>query len=205
MNRPRETCPGQAVLHAEITYTVRKAKYHPTSLLYRPTSDLSTPFLGRPLKTAHLLRWPASPLAATYLEYVSLGLRWAALHLSRFERPGATWVFQRVWRCTRDFPTRGSWNRERGSGGVVEVGNQVIPQSGDWAIWRLGTQATGQLGEIGNLVIRRFGNWELPNYLIAKLPSRRVAESPSCRLTQSPNRLVAKLPSLFVAGGVAIS
>jgi len=30
----------------------------------------------------------ASPLAATYLQYASLGLRRAALHLDRFERPG---------------------------------------------------------------------------------------------------------------------
>jgi hypothetical protein len=45
-------------------------------------------FLSRLLKTAHLRRWPTSPLAATYLEYVSLGLWRAALHLGPFEQPG---------------------------------------------------------------------------------------------------------------------
>jgi len=40
------------------------------------------------LKTAHLRRWPASPLAAAYLQYASLGRQRAALHLDRFEQPG---------------------------------------------------------------------------------------------------------------------
>ena len=41
----------------------------------------------RPLKNAHLRRWFASALAATYLQYVSLGLRQTALHLGLFEQP----------------------------------------------------------------------------------------------------------------------
>jgi hypothetical protein len=40
------------------------------------------------MKKAHLLRWPASPLAAAYLQYASLGLQRAALHLDLFEQPG---------------------------------------------------------------------------------------------------------------------
>jgi hypothetical protein len=64
---------------------LRKARCHPIGLLYRPTPDLSTPFLIRLLKTAHLLRWPALALAAAYLEYASLGLRWAAWHLDPFD------------------------------------------------------------------------------------------------------------------------
>jgi tRNA pseudouridine38-40 synthase len=39
------------------------------------------------LKKAHLQRWRASALAAAYLEYASLGLRHAALHLDLFEPP----------------------------------------------------------------------------------------------------------------------
>ena len=35
----------------------------------------------------HLRRWPASALAAVYLQYASLGLRRAALHMDLFERP----------------------------------------------------------------------------------------------------------------------
>jgi len=42
----------------------------------------------RLLKKAHLLRWFASALAATYLQYVSLDLRQTALHLDLFEQPG---------------------------------------------------------------------------------------------------------------------
>jgi len=38
------------------------------------------------LEKAHLLRWPASALAATYFQYASLGLRPAALHLNLFEQ-----------------------------------------------------------------------------------------------------------------------
>ena len=51
--------------------------------------------MSRPLKKAHLRRCPASPLAATYLEYAysaSGTLRRmgdAALHLDHFERPSA--------------------------------------------------------------------------------------------------------------------
>jgi hypothetical protein len=41
----------------------------------------------RSLKKAHLRRWRASPLAATYLQYASLGLRRAALHMDLFEQP----------------------------------------------------------------------------------------------------------------------
>jgi hypothetical protein len=36
----------------------------------------------------NLLRWFGSALAATYLQYVSLGLRQTALHLGHFEQPG---------------------------------------------------------------------------------------------------------------------
>jgi tripartite-type tricarboxylate transporter receptor subunit TctC len=39
---------------------------------------------SRLLKKAHLRRCPASPLAATYLQYASLGLQRAALHLGPF-------------------------------------------------------------------------------------------------------------------------
>jgi hypothetical protein len=39
-----------------------------------------------PLKKAHLRRWFGSALAATYFQYVSLGLRQTALHMSLFER-----------------------------------------------------------------------------------------------------------------------
>jgi hypothetical protein len=39
------------------------------------------------LKKAHLLRWPASALAAAYLQYASLGRRRAAWHLDLFEQP----------------------------------------------------------------------------------------------------------------------
>ena len=46
----------------------------------------STP-CSRLLKKGHLRRWSASPLAATYLQYVSLGLRHSALHMSFFEQP----------------------------------------------------------------------------------------------------------------------
>jgi hypothetical protein len=42
------------------------------------------------LKKAHLLRWPASPLAAAYLQYASLGLRRAALLWTFLSRPGKT-------------------------------------------------------------------------------------------------------------------
>jgi hypothetical protein len=42
----------------------------------------------RLLKEAHLRRWSASPLAAAYLQYASLGLRPSALHLSFFGQPG---------------------------------------------------------------------------------------------------------------------
>jgi hypothetical protein len=42
----------------------------------------------RLLKKAHLRRWLASPLAATYLQYVSLGLWRAALQPDLFEQPG---------------------------------------------------------------------------------------------------------------------
>ena len=48
----------------------------------------------RLLKKAHLPRWPASPLAATYVEYASLGLWRAALHLDLFEQPRQKRVFQ---------------------------------------------------------------------------------------------------------------
>jgi hypothetical protein len=41
----------------------------------------------RLLKKAHLLRWLAQALVAAYLEYASLGLTLAALHLSLFEQP----------------------------------------------------------------------------------------------------------------------
>jgi hypothetical protein len=44
----------------------------------------------RLLKKAHLPRWPASPLAATYFQYASLGLQRAALDLDLFEQPGKT-------------------------------------------------------------------------------------------------------------------
>jgi hypothetical protein len=43
--------------------------------------------LSRLLKKAHLLRCRASALAAAYLQYASLGLRPAALHLDLFEQP----------------------------------------------------------------------------------------------------------------------
>jgi hypothetical protein len=36
---------------------------------------------------AHLPRWPASALAAAYLQYASLGRRPAAWHLDFFEQP----------------------------------------------------------------------------------------------------------------------
>ena len=52
------------------------------------TRDDSSAGSSSSLKTAHLRRWPASPLAAAYLQYASLGLRHAALHLSLFEQPG---------------------------------------------------------------------------------------------------------------------
>jgi hypothetical protein len=39
------------------------------------------------LKKAHLLRWRAQALVAAYLEYASLGLALAALHLDLFEQP----------------------------------------------------------------------------------------------------------------------
>jgi hypothetical protein len=42
---------------------------------------------SRLLKKAHLPRWTVSPLAATYLQYVSLGLQRSALHLDLFEQP----------------------------------------------------------------------------------------------------------------------
>ena len=42
----------------------------------------------RLLKKAHLLRWNARALAATYLQYVSLGPPRSALHLDLFEQPG---------------------------------------------------------------------------------------------------------------------
>jgi hypothetical protein len=51
---------------------------------------------SRLLKKAHLLRWPASALAATYLQYASLGLRRAALHLDLFEQPGRKEVFRQA-------------------------------------------------------------------------------------------------------------
>jgi len=41
----------------------------------------------RLLKTAHLRRWFASALAATYFQYASLGLRQTALHPDHFEQP----------------------------------------------------------------------------------------------------------------------
>ena len=44
------------------------------------------------LKKAHLRRWFASALAATYLQYVSLDLRQTALHLDLFEQPGKSRV-----------------------------------------------------------------------------------------------------------------
>ena len=88
MNRPRETCPEQAVLHAGITCLEWRARCPPISFLYRRTPDLSTPILARLLKTAHLQRWPASPLAAAYFQYASLGRQRAALHLGPFEQPG---------------------------------------------------------------------------------------------------------------------
>ena len=50
---------------------------------------------NRPLKKAHLRRWPARALAAAYLEYASLGPSRAALHLDLFERPGRKRVVQR--------------------------------------------------------------------------------------------------------------
>ena len=40
------------------------------------------------LKKAHLRRWAAWALAAAYVQYASLGLTLAALHLSLFEQPG---------------------------------------------------------------------------------------------------------------------
>ena len=67
---------------------LRKARCPPTGLLYRRTSDLSTPFLTSLLKTAHLQRWRARALAAAYLEYASLGPLHAALHLGPFEQAG---------------------------------------------------------------------------------------------------------------------
>ena len=42
---------------------------------------------SRLLKKGHLLRWPASALAAAYLQYASLGRRPAAWHLGLFEQP----------------------------------------------------------------------------------------------------------------------
>ena len=88
---PFRNFSGQIILWQRL----RKARCPPIGPLYRPTSDLSTPILGRPLKTAHLLRWRARALVAAYLEYAWTHLRWgypglqrAALHLSRFERPG---------------------------------------------------------------------------------------------------------------------
>jgi hypothetical protein len=42
---------------------------------------------SRLLKKTHLLRWSASALAATYLQYASLGLRQTALHVGLFEQP----------------------------------------------------------------------------------------------------------------------
>ena len=49
---------------------------------------------SRLLKKAHLRRCRTSALAATYLQYASLGLRRAALHLDPFEQPGRKRVFQ---------------------------------------------------------------------------------------------------------------
>ena len=43
---------------------------------------------SRLLKKAHLPRWRAQALVAAYLEYASLGLTLAALHLGLFEQPG---------------------------------------------------------------------------------------------------------------------
>jgi hypothetical protein len=43
--------------------------------------------ISRLLKKAHLRRWFASALAATYLQYASLGLRQTALQLGVFEQP----------------------------------------------------------------------------------------------------------------------
>ena len=105
--------PGSPMI---LRQRLRKARCLPIGLLYRPTSDLSTPFLARPLKTAHLLRWLARALVAAYVRVnwprsaawsIGEGKRpcadgdlldactirpldpsRAALHLSRFERPG---------------------------------------------------------------------------------------------------------------------
>jgi hypothetical protein len=58
-----------------------------------PTDAADVRSLARPLKKAHLLRWPASPLAAAYLQYAWTQLRWvprlrrSALHLALFEQP----------------------------------------------------------------------------------------------------------------------
>jgi hypothetical protein len=49
---------------------------------------------NRLLKKARLRRWPASPLAAAYRQYASLGLRQAALYLDLFEQPGKKRVFR---------------------------------------------------------------------------------------------------------------
>jgi len=63
--------PGSPII---LWQRLRKARCPPTFLLYRPTSDLSTPFLTRPLKTAHLLCWPASPLAAWFDRLTTSGM-----------------------------------------------------------------------------------------------------------------------------------
>jgi hypothetical protein len=51
---------------------------------------------SRLLKKAHLRRWPTSALAATYLQYVSLGLRRAALHLGLLEQPDPRAAWQSI-------------------------------------------------------------------------------------------------------------
>ena len=92
---PGEACPGQQSGHAGPHragfVAVSDAPGPAGAVDQRPPRGSSEPgdhAPNRPLKTAHLRRCPASALAATYFQYASLGLRRAAWHLDRFERPG---------------------------------------------------------------------------------------------------------------------
>jgi hypothetical protein len=73
---------------------------------------------GRLLKKAHLLRWPASALAAAYLQYASLGLWRAALHLGLFEQPARTRLIQQPARESRQDSSPGKNTKEEDARGV---------------------------------------------------------------------------------------
>ena len=83
--------------------------------LFFPDAGKQEESCSRPLKRAHLRRWPARALVAAYLKYASLGPSRAALHLGPFEQPAG----QRNRQCLESSGQRTDPNGRLGCHGAV--------------------------------------------------------------------------------------